>query len=80
MTKDATKEKSHAELGINNTVANYMTTMFDAGYQQYLKAEMKNDPKSTTMNEIEAYDTFLDNQLKFHKLTMAELMGKMAIK
>ena len=78
MTRDKSKEK-YAELGINNTVANYMTTMFDEGYQQYLKAEMKNDPNSTTMSEIGAYDTFLDNQLKFHKLTMAELMRKMAI-
>ena len=79
MTRDKTK-KINAELGINNTVANYMTTMFDPGYQQYLKAEMKNDPNSTTMSEIEAYDTFLDNKLKNHNLTMAELMRKMAIK
>ena len=54
--------------------------MFDPGYQQYLKTEMKNDPKSTTMNEIDAYDTFLDSKLKKHKLTMAELMRKMAIR
>ena len=68
-----------SELGINNTVANYMTTMFDAGFQMQLEAELKYRPNSTKLSEIQRYDTFIDQLLRDKKLTIVELFRKMAI-
>ena len=56
-----------------------MTTMFDAGFHMQLEAELKYRPNSTTLSEIERYDTFIDQLLMDKKLTIVELFKKMAI-
>ena len=70
-------------LGINNTVANYLTTMFDPSFPYYLQLGLADYIQLTTtsqmISEIKFYDTFLDQLLIDKNLTMAELFRKISI-
>ena len=67
-------------LGINNTVANYMTTMFDPSFSHYMQQpELVETANSKMRNEIKSYDSFLDQLLLEKNLTMAELFRKISI-
>ena len=56
-----------------------MTTMFDAGFDQYLNSEALSGHDSGILDEINAYDTYLEQLLEVKNISMVGLFRQLAI-